>query len=157
MTMNKENIKELLKHREPFLFIDTVNFMDDNKIETSLRIMKEDIQFKGHFPDNPIMPWVLLIEAIAQSSGYLIVNKVVQENKCRPDKLDYDSYLVKVNSAKFKEKIFPETTITFKATVKPIMSDFFEVIGQAYVENKLKAACNLTLYFKLKQKIYSKQ
>jgi len=142
-------IEEMLKHRNPFLFIDTIEKISSHHITTSYFLSKTHTLLQGHFPGNPIMPGVLLIEGIAQSAGFLILYNVIKEKECKPEELDHESFLVKVNSVKFKKIVVPDSKIEFKVKVAPLMSDFYEAVGQVYGDQKLVAVGAVTLYFKL--------
>lgn len=148
MQLDKNKIKEVLKHRDPFLFVDEVIDVSEHKIKASYILKKEQVFFSGHFPDNPIMPGVLLIEAVAQASGIQIVSQLLSRGKCSIENIQYDSYLAKLNSFKFKEKIIPDAILTITAEVAPTpMENLYEVRGQIYVNNKLKAFGSMLLYF----------
>ena len=90
-----------------------------------------------------------MIEGIAQSAGFLILYNVIKEKECKPEELDHESFLVKVNSVKFKKIVVPDSKIEFKVKVAPLMSDFYEAVGQVYGDQKLVAVGAVTLYFKL--------
>ena len=143
------SVKEILKHRDPFLFIDHVEEITASDIVTTFSLSKEHVVFQGHFPGNPVMPGVLLIEGIAQSAGFLIMHNSIDEKSCSPSELDHDSFLVKVNSMKFKRIVTPDSTLHFKVKLTPLVSDFYDAVGQVYVNQKLVAVGSVTLYFKL--------
>ena len=149
MFLDKNTIKDILHHRDPFLFVDTANYISKDQIETSYFLSNTHAVFDVHFPGNPIMPGVLLIEAIAQSAGILIIYNVIQEKKCDLKCLKHESFLVKVNTVKFKKKITPDSTITIKVKLSSVLSEFYEAVGQVYVDQKLAAVGSVTLYFKL--------
>lgn len=149
--MDLDAIKNLLKHREPFLFVTTVENIFENEIKTSLEITKGEFFFKGHFPGEPVMPGVLLIETIGQSANILIVHNLAKEKNCLPKDIRYDSFLAKVNSVKFKAKIIPPAVLYIKVKINPLSENFYEVIGHIFVDNELKVIGNLTTYFKYRE------
>ncbi|MCX7995876.1 MAG: 3-hydroxyacyl-ACP dehydratase FabZ [candidate division WOR-3 bacterium] len=73
--MNIDEIKKILPHREPFLFVDEVLEISDKKIIAKRTIEKDEYFFQGHFPNDPIMPGVLIVEAIAQTGGVMLLRK----------------------------------------------------------------------------------
>ncbi len=104
----REEVKNKIPQREPFLFVDSFTIIDDDNIESTWFVSKENYFFKGHFPSNPVLPGVILIEFIAQTA------------LCLLDEKDKTAYLASVKTAKFREKILPEETVTAK--VKKIRS-----------------------------------
>ena len=81
MILNKEQIKSLIPHRKPFLFIEECKIIEKGKIGESWRIFHDDEYFfEGHFPDNPIVPGVVIVEAMAQTAG-VVVSESLSNNK----------------------------------------------------------------------------
>ncbi|MBL7130932.1 MAG: beta-hydroxyacyl-ACP dehydratase [Candidatus Omnitrophica bacterium] len=108
-----KKITELLPHREPFLFVDKILFVDSTKIVTSKTIREDEGYLKGHFPDNPIVPGVLIIESMAQSAGLLLAHE--SNNKTNNAKHIDMLYLSRVTDIKLKASVFPEETLTISA------------------------------------------
>ncbi len=152
MKFDLDVIKTILKHREPFLFIDSIEDISDNAIEASLKISENETFFKGHFPGDPVIPGVLLIEAMAQTAGFLIAYNLTKENGTQPGSVEYDFFLLKVNSVRFKDKIIPPAILRIKAKVSPsLMENFYEASGQIYVDDEPKAMGNLLVYIRTKK------
>ena len=108
MILNIEEIKKLIPHREPFLFIDTCNIKIPGEYGVSSKVFKEnEYFFKGHFPNNPIVPGVIIVEAMAQTAGIVVSYNLK----------DYDEKSVlfmSVSKAKFRKPIFPNDKILFE-------------------------------------------
>ena len=140
-------IRAILRHREPFLFIDSVENIANDTIEASLKILQDEFFLKGHFPGDPIIPGVLLIEAMAQTAGFLIAYNLTKEKGVKPGSVEYDFFLSKVNSVKFRAKIIPPAILRIKAKINPsLIENFYETAGQIYVNDELKATGHLTSY-----------
>lgn len=149
--MDRDIIKLILKHREPFLFIDFIEDISDNTIEASLRVLEDDFFLKGHFPGEPVIPGVLLIEAMAQTAGFLIAYNLTKEKGGESGSVEFDFFLSKINSVKFKAKIIPPAILRIKAKINPsLVENFYETNGQVYVGDEPKMMGNLLLYIKIK-------
>ena len=132
MHWDKEKIKKILPHREPFLFIDEVTEVEEGKRIVAKKYIdpKEDF-FRGHFPGNPVMPGVLQVEAMAQAGGILVLKTV-------PDPENYLTYFMKIDGVKFKQKVLPGDTVIFKLDlISPIRRGICHMKGFAYVGNKI--------------------
>lgn len=152
MKLDSTIIRMILKHREPFLFIDSVENIFNNTIEASLGILENDFFLKGHFPGDPVVPGVLLIEAMAQAAGFFIVYNLRNGNGVERGDVEYDFFLSKVNSVKFKAKIVPPAILRIKAKILPsLIENFYETNGQIYVGDELKVMGNLLLYLRTKK------
>jgi len=105
MDINK--IKQFLPHRYPFLLIDKIIEMTDKTVVGVKNVTANEPFFQGHFPEEPVMPGVLLIEAMAQTSGFLVLCSV-------DDPLRYSTYFLKIDNVKFRQKVVPGDTVVFK-------------------------------------------
>ncbi len=131
------DIMRFLPHRYPFLFIDKVMELTPTHVVAIKNVTGVEGFFQGHFPDNPIMPGVLQIEAMAQTGGVLILSNV-------PDPENYSTYLVKIENAKYKEKVVPGDTLVMRLDLMaPVRRGICIMKGQAYVGNKLVAEAEL--------------
>lgn len=131
-------ISKLLPHRYPFLLIDKVIELSDKHVVGIKNITFDEPCFTGHFPDNPVFPGVLQLEALAQTGGVLVLN-----NQGGPEK-KFDTYFLKIDNAKFKQKVLPGDTLILKMELtQPIRRGICEMKGSAYVGNKLVCEADL--------------
>jgi UDP-3-O-[3-hydroxymyristoyl] N-acetylglucosamine deacetylase/3-hydroxyacyl-[acyl-carrier-protein] dehydratase len=128
----------MLPHRYPFLLVDKVIEITADKIVGVKNVTFNEQFFQGHFPNNPVMPGVLQIEAMAQVGGILALSTV-------PDPSNWDTYFLKIDETKFKQKVVPGDTIIFKLELlEPVRRGIVIMKGSAYVANKLVSEANLT-------------
>jgi UDP-3-O-[3-hydroxymyristoyl] N-acetylglucosamine deacetylase/3-hydroxyacyl-[acyl-carrier-protein] dehydratase len=135
--LNKEpiydinQIKQILPHRPPFLFVDKIIEMSDTHVVGIKNVTMTESHFVGHFPDEPVMPGVLIIEAMAQTGGILALGSV-------PDPENYITLFLKIENVKFRQKVIPGDTIIFKnELVEPIRRGICHMKGTAYVRDKI--------------------
>ncbi|MEC9108232.1 MAG: bifunctional UDP-3-O-[3-hydroxymyristoyl] N-acetylglucosamine deacetylase/3-hydroxyacyl-ACP dehydratase [Bacteroidota bacterium] len=135
--MDSEKIKEILPHRDPFLFIDEIYELNENDILGLKHVKADEYYFDGHFPDYPILPGVIIVEAMAQIGGILVLTKV-------PDPENYLTFFAKIDKVKFKNKVFPGDTIIFKCNLlNPVRRGICHMKGLAFVNDRLCAEAEL--------------
>lgn len=131
-------IAKLLPHRYPFLLVDKIIELGPEKVVGVKSVTFNEQFFQGHFPNNPVMPGVLQIEAMAQVGGILALLTV-------DDPGSWDTYFLKIDETKFKQKVVPGDTLLFKLELlEPIRRGIVVMKGSAYVGNKLVSEAHLT-------------
>jgi UDP-3-O-[3-hydroxymyristoyl] N-acetylglucosamine deacetylase/3-hydroxyacyl-[acyl-carrier-protein] dehydratase len=131
-------IMKILPHRPPFLLIDKIIMRNETTVVGVKNVTMNEPFFVGHFPDEPVMPGVLLIEAMAQCGGLLALNTV-------PDPENYLTYFLKVDKVKFKRKVVPGDTLIFKMElIEPIRRGICTMWSQAFVGDTICAEGELT-------------
>ncbi len=124
-------IKKILPHRPPFLLVDKVLEMSDNNITALKNVSLNEPFFVGHFPDEPIMPGVLQVEAMAQVGGIFVLNQV-------DDPSLYSTYFLKIDDVRFRSKVVPGDVLVFTIELTgPIKRGICSMYGKAYVGNKV--------------------
>lgn len=136
--MNVNQIKKFLPHRPPFLLVDNILQMDHASVIGLKNVTMNEGFFVGHFPDEPLMPGVLQVEAMAQVGGILALNTV-------PDPENYMTYFLKIDKVRFKRKVVPGNTLLFKLVLNnPIRRGIVSMSGQAFVGNQVVMEGELT-------------
>lgn len=131
-----DHIEKTLPHRFPFLLVDKIIELTDNRIIGIKNVTFNEWFFQGHFPNNPVMPGVLQVEALAQTGGILCINAMP------PGK--YDTYFVKINNCKFKQKVVPGDTMILKMELNgPIRRGLCDMKGTVYVGGKVATEADL--------------
>lgn len=124
-------ISKMLPHKYPFLLIDKITEISDQHVVGVKNVTMNEWFFQGHFPDAPIMPGVLQIEAMAQTGGMLILGTV-------PDPENYLTYFMKISEARFKQKVIPGDTLVFHLElITPIRRGLCHMRGEALVGDKV--------------------
>src|SRR5512133_3658799 len=126
-----EEIKKRLPHRYPFLLVDKIISLDETTIVGIKNVTFNESFFQGHFPEEPVMPGVLMVEALAQTGGLLVLSSVDEPEK-------YSTYFLKIDKLKFKHKVVPGDTIILKMELSDIIRrGIVTMFGQAFVGNNL--------------------
>jgi len=136
--LNVNQVKQYLPHRPPFLLVDNILQMDHSSIIGKKNVTMNEGFFVGHFPEEPLMPGVLQVEAMAQVGGILALNTV-------PDPENYLTYFLKIDKVRFKRKVVPGDTLIFKLVLSnPIRRGIVTMSGQAFVGNQIVMEGELT-------------
>ena len=130
-------IRKLLPHRYPFLMLDRVFHLDEKSVGAIKNITFNEPQFTGHFPEEPVMPGVLLVEAMAQAGGIIVLSGVEHPE-------EYSTYFMRIDGVRFKRKIVPGDTLQIEAhIIEPIRRGIASIVGKVFVGGHL--ACEATL------------
>ena len=142
-TLNITEIQALLPHRYPFLMIDRVTNYDEGKTLTAIKnVSVNEPQFTGHFQEYPIMPGVLMLEALAQTAGIYGYTKILTEEE-RPLKF---MYFATINNVKFKSQVVPGDVLTLEVTVDRFNGTLLKVNAKATVEGNIACSADLGLW-----------
>lgn len=129
--MDIHQIMAMLPHRPPFLLIDRILELSDSHVVGMKNVTMNEPFFVGHFPDAPVMPGVLQVEAMAQTGGILVLSTV-------PDPENYLTFFMKIDNVKFKQKVLPGDTLTFHCSlITPIRRGICHMQAYAYANGKL--------------------
>lgn len=133
--MDVNRIRQLLPHRYPFLLVDKVIEKGENHIVGVKNVTGNEPFFQGHFPQEPVMPGVLHIEAMAQTGGLLVLSSVDEPEK-------YSTYFMKIDNVKFRNKVVPGDTLIFHVSfMTPLRRGCAMMKGYAFVGEKIVTEC----------------
>jgi len=138
-TQKIQEILKVLPQRYPFLLVDRILETDGSTHMVGLKnVTINEPFFQGHFPNEPIMPGVLLVESLAQCGGLLILSTVEEPEK-------YSTYFLKIDKLKFKHKVVPGDTVILRMElIEPMRRGIVMMFGQAFVGNHLVAEGEMT-------------
>lgn len=135
--MKAKEIMEIIPHRQPFMLLDTIEELEPGvKAVAKKCVTYNEPFFAGHFPKEPVMPGVLIIEALAQTGAVAILS--VPENKGKT------AYFAAINSAKFKGKVVPGDVLMLETEIIKVKGPIGVGSARAYVEGRLVTKAELT-------------
>lgn len=134
--MDIKEIMDIIPHRYPFLLIDKVIKVEENKIIAIKNVTANEQYFQGHFPAEPVMPGVLIIEALAQAGAVSLLSKDEFKGKI--------AYFAGINNAKFRRKVVPGDTLRLEIELIKVRGKAGIGYGIAYVEDKKVCEGELT-------------
>ncbi len=134
--MNRQEIQGILPHRDPFLLIDEIQEYNPGiSVKAIKRITGEEYFFKGHFPDFPVMPGVLILEALAQAGAVAVLS--LEENRGKI------GFLAGVDNARFRQKVFPGDILTLDVEIEKFRMGMGIGKGVAWVNGKTAASATI--------------
>lgn len=137
-TLDREQIKEIIPHREPMLLLDEVDELELGvKAHGWLNVTGDMFWSQGHFPDNPVMPGVLIVEALAQLGAVIMLSK--------PEFKGRIAYFGGIKSVRFRRKVVPGERLELTAQIEKVLGPAGTGVAKAYVNGEL--ACNCELMF----------
>ena len=136
--MDVNRIRELLPHRYPMQLVDKVVEIGSNFIVAIKNVTSNEPFFQGHFPEEPVMPGVLQIEAMAQAGGLLVLNSVEEPER-------WSTYFMKIDGVKFRQKVVPGDTLIFRVELlAPIRHGVSSMKGFVFVGDKVVSEATFT-------------
>ncbi len=133
--MDINRIRQLLPHRYPFLLVDKIIEQGQKYIVGVKNVTVNEPFFQGHFPQEPVMPGVLLVEAMAQTGGMLVLSTVEDPER-------YSTYFMKIDNVKFRQKVVPGDTLIFHVSfMTPLRRGCAMMKGYAFVGEKIVCEC----------------
>lgn len=137
MMLDIRDIMEIIPHRQPMLLVDKVEILEEEKRAVGYKgVTYNEPFFAGHFPAEPVMPGVLILEAMAQTTAVLLLNREETRGKI--------GYFGGINKAKFRKKVQPGSLLRMEIEVLKRRGPVAVVSGKAYVENVLAAEGEMT-------------
>ena len=135
MLLDQNAIKEIIPHREPFILVDAVEQMTDSSITAYKYVTGQESFFQGHFPLYPVMPGVLIIEALAQAGAVMILS--------HPEFRGKKAFFGGMDRVRFKRKVLPGDDLRLVVTLEKMRGSIGFATGKAYVGDSLAASAEI--------------
>lgn len=135
MLMNQEEIKQIIPHREPFILVDEVESMEGDTIVCYKNVTGEEDFFRGHFPSYPVMPGVLIVEALAQAGGISILSKEAFRGKI--------AFFGGIDKVRFKRQVVPGDRLRLEVTLTRMRGNVGFATGKATVGDELAVSADI--------------
>ena len=146
-TAATEEIYRHIPHRPPFLWVDTILSSGPDSIETEKTFHEELDFFRGHYPDYPLVPGVILCEALFQSGAILISSRLMEEEY--EDNFERVPVLTRIYTAKFKREVLPGNIVRMKVNLSETMGNVWFMKGTVFLKDKVAVkvefACTVTI------------
>jgi 3-hydroxyacyl-[acyl-carrier-protein] dehydratase len=135
-------ITDYLPHRKPFLFVDKVLDVTETSITTFKKFEKSHDFYQGHFPDFPLTPGVILLEALMQSA--CIHMNILESNKSSLEQKNKIAVASRINDVKFKEMVYPDEEVQMKVQIQEVLGNAYYFKGTVIKNNKKVCTCSFT-------------
>lgn len=133
--MDQEQIKQIIPHREPFILVDAVEELDEKRIRAWKFVTGDEDFFRGHFPAKPVMPGVLIIEALAQAGAICVLQRDEFRGKI--------AYFAGIDKARFKRVVVPGDELRLEAELTKLRGSIGFATAKAYVGEQLAASAEI--------------
>lgn len=139
--LSQDEIKAIIPHRDPFLFLDEITYLESKVKAVGVKYVKEDeFFFKGHFPGQPIMPGVIIVEALAQVGAVVVLSDETYKGKI--------ALFAAADNIRFRKEVLPGDKLVLECELTRLRGNFGVGIGKAYVNDEL--VCEGKLSFAIK-------
>ncbi len=138
LRLSKDEIKEIIPHRDPMLLIDEIEIDVDTSVKGIYYFTGEEWFFKGHYPQKPIVPGVILCEIMAQTSCGLLIDNLKGKSP----------YLISINNTKFRKMVKPKDTLNIISNLSYIKGPFYYVSSRAFINDTLSVESEFSFLIK---------
>lgn len=135
MLMNQEDIKKIIPHRDPFILVDEVELLDGDRIVAYKNVTGQEDFFRGHFPDYPVMPGVLIVEALAQAGAIQILSKEEFRGKI--------AFFGGIDNCRFKRQVVPGDRLRLEVTLTRMRGPVGFASAKAFVGTELAVSADI--------------
>lgn len=135
MLMNQEDIKKIIPHRDPFILVDEVELLDGDRIVAYKNVTGKEDFFRGHFPDYPVMPGVLIVEALAQAGAIQILSKEEFRGKI--------AFFGGIDNCRFKRQVVPGDRLRLEVTLTRMRGPVGFASAKAFVGTELAVSADI--------------